>query len=61
MSQYVRVSINVEIRGPADGLETSPNADGLVSRGPADGLETSPNYAHGRVGSLLKLGVPRTG
>ncbi len=32
-----------EIRDPGDGLETSPNADGLVSRGPADGLETSPN------------------
>ncbi len=50
-----------EIRGLADGLETSPNVDGLVSRGPADGLETSPHYAHGRICSLLKLGVPRTG
>ncbi len=39
----------MEIRGPADRLETSRNADGLVSRGPADGLETSPNYAHGCV------------
>ncbi len=50
-----------EIRGLADGLETSPNADGLVSRGPADGLETSPNYAHDHVYSRLKLGVLRTG
>ncbi len=50
-----------EIRGPADELETSPNADGLVSRGPADGLETSPNNAHGHVCSLLKLGLPRAG
>ncbi len=47
-----------DIRGPADGLETSLNVNGLVSRGPADGLETSPNYAHGHVCSLLKLGVP---
>ncbi len=30
-----------EIRGPADGLETSLNVNGLVSRGPADGLKTS--------------------
>ncbi len=43
-----------------DGLETSPNADKLVNRGPADGLETSLNYAHGRVYSLLKLGVLQT-
>ncbi len=49
-----------EIRDPADELETSLNADGLVSRGPANGLETSPNYAHGDVFSLLKLGVLRT-
>ncbi len=33
----------MEIRGPADRLETSPNAVGLVSRGPANGLETSLN------------------
>ncbi len=50
-----------EIRGPADGLETSPNADGLLNRVPADGLETSPNYAHGHVCSLLKLRVPQMG
>ncbi len=51
----------IEIWGPADGLETSPNVDGLVSKGPADRLETSPNYAHSCICSLLKLGVPRTG
>ncbi len=51
----------MEIKSSADGLETSPNAVGLVSSSPADGLEISFNYAHGRVYSLLKLGVLRTG
>ncbi len=50
-----------EIRSPANGLETSPNTDGLVSRGPADEPETCLNYAHDRVYSLLKLEVPQMG